>query len=191
MTDPVRERILREATRLFSAQGYGSTSIREVARTAEVTNPTIYYHFGSKEGLYLAAIQVHSDQLLDGLRELVAGEGPVIERLRGVIQLYVDGTHADPDGARLVVNAYPRPGSKEPQVDMMATHLEAARLLGELVSRGQAEGVIRADVDPVDAVLALTGSIVIRCQGILKGYDTPADISDRILAVFLHGVGAR
>lgn len=49
------EQILAAATRLFLEQGYGSTSLEAVAAEAGVTKPTVYSHFGSKQGL-LAAI---------------------------------------------------------------------------------------------------------------------------------------
>src|SRR5690242_13306072 len=49
----VRDRLLKVALQLFAQKGFESTSVREIASAAEVTKPTIYYHFKSKEGLYL------------------------------------------------------------------------------------------------------------------------------------------
>jgi TetR/AcrR family transcriptional regulator len=49
----VRDRLLNVALQLFAQKGFESTSIREIASAAEVTKPTIYYYFKSKEGLYL------------------------------------------------------------------------------------------------------------------------------------------
>ena len=49
----VRERLLNVALQLFAQKGFESTSIREIASAAQVTKPTIYYYFKSKEGLYL------------------------------------------------------------------------------------------------------------------------------------------
>jgi AcrR family transcriptional regulator len=49
----VRERLLNVAIQLFAQKGFESTSVREIASAAEVTKPTLYYYFKSKEGLYL------------------------------------------------------------------------------------------------------------------------------------------
>ena len=49
----VRERLLREALRLFTERGYAATTVREIVAAAGVTKPVLYYYFGSKEGLYL------------------------------------------------------------------------------------------------------------------------------------------
>ena len=50
--------IARVAARLFAAQGYDATSVREIVEAAGVTKPTLYYHFGSKEGLAQALVTV-------------------------------------------------------------------------------------------------------------------------------------
>jgi AcrR family transcriptional regulator len=47
-----RERILRQAQRLFARKGYGATSLRELAAAAGVRLFTIQHHFGSKQRLY-------------------------------------------------------------------------------------------------------------------------------------------
>jgi AcrR family transcriptional regulator len=46
-----RTRIMDSALELFSAQGYGSTSIAAIAREAGVVPETIYAAFGSKRGI--------------------------------------------------------------------------------------------------------------------------------------------
>jgi AcrR family transcriptional regulator len=50
-----RERLLLAATRLFAAQGFASTSTREIAIAAGTNVASISYYFGDKAGLYRAA----------------------------------------------------------------------------------------------------------------------------------------
>lgn len=58
-----RERILLEAARLFDHRGYAATTLREVAKAAEIKAGSIYYHFESKEQIL--------DEVLDkGIREV-------------------------------------------------------------------------------------------------------------------------
>lgn len=47
-----RERVFAVAERLFADKGYGSTSMREVARAAGIRESTLYHHCGSKDALY-------------------------------------------------------------------------------------------------------------------------------------------
>jgi TetR/AcrR family transcriptional regulator len=51
-----RETILQTALRLFSRRGFEATGMQEIALEAGITKPTLYYHFGSKQGLLEAII---------------------------------------------------------------------------------------------------------------------------------------
>lgn len=52
-----RELIIAAAASLFTEQGYVSTSMDKVAEQAGVSKQTVYSHFGSKEGLFVASIE--------------------------------------------------------------------------------------------------------------------------------------
>ncbi|MFY1621228.1 helix-turn-helix domain-containing protein, partial [Micromonospora sp. WMMD736] len=56
-TEEVRTLVLASARRLFSVHGYGGTSTRDVATDAGVTAAAIFRHFGSKKGLFDAAVE--------------------------------------------------------------------------------------------------------------------------------------
>lgn len=51
-----RDLILAQARRLFLQRGFADVSVGEVAGAVGVTKPTLYYHFGDKEGLYAAVL---------------------------------------------------------------------------------------------------------------------------------------
>ena len=67
-----REKLLDAAVDLFAANGFGGTSIRDIARLTGMTIPNIYYHFGSKEGLLIAILERATHQIVSGLGEVVA-----------------------------------------------------------------------------------------------------------------------
>lgn len=46
-----KARIIQAAIDLFARQGYGSTSIREIAKQADVNSALISYHFKNKQGV--------------------------------------------------------------------------------------------------------------------------------------------
>ncbi len=49
-----RETLVREAMRLFGQAGIEATSLREVAKAAQVSPALVVHHFGGKEGLVAA-----------------------------------------------------------------------------------------------------------------------------------------
>ena len=72
-SDERREQILVAAIAVFGARGYEGTTTDEVARTAGVSQPYVVRLFGSKENLFLAAIDESSlDELMRAFRAALA-----------------------------------------------------------------------------------------------------------------------
>lgn len=59
-----RERVLEAALRLFSRQGFRSTTLREIADEAGVSTGNVYHHFSDKEEMF--------DTLLDDYWKILA-----------------------------------------------------------------------------------------------------------------------
>ena len=75
-----RERILATAVDLFYRQGYGKTTLEQVASELQVTKPFIYAHFASKNEL-LAEICSRAIQLAhESLNRALAKDASVTER---------------------------------------------------------------------------------------------------------------
>lgn len=77
-----RDSIVQTALRLFGARGIEATSLREVARAAEVSPALVVHHFGGKDGLVAA---VDKAALLEFGAAYEAGEsadGPDLLRRR-------------------------------------------------------------------------------------------------------------
>ncbi|HET6940457.1 MAG TPA: TetR family transcriptional regulator [Nocardioides sp.] len=56
-----RAEILARAQELFAAQGYAGTSVRAIATAAGVDAALVHHYFGSKDDLFLAALQAPLD----------------------------------------------------------------------------------------------------------------------------------
>jgi len=57
-TAPTREMILASAARAFARSGYRAATVQAIAADAGFTPPTVYAHFGSKQGLFEALVEV-------------------------------------------------------------------------------------------------------------------------------------
>jgi TetR/AcrR family transcriptional regulator len=64
-----REAILVAALALFSRRGYESAGIQEITDTAGITKPTLYYYFGSKQGLLETLVGQYGGRLLEITRK--------------------------------------------------------------------------------------------------------------------------
>ena len=61
--DQTRNALLQSAMFEFSNSGYHAASNREIAQHAQANQALIGYHFGGKQGLYLAVFQFISEQI--------------------------------------------------------------------------------------------------------------------------------
>jgi AcrR family transcriptional regulator len=86
-SDPVPQRLLAAASRLFAQQGFRGTSVQEIVEAAHVTKGALYHYYGSKDDLlydiYHRVLALQTERL-----EAIAGEdASATDRLR---RAYVD-----------------------------------------------------------------------------------------------------
>lgn len=60
----MQTRILDAALKVFAKVGFTGASMDQIASTAGVTKPTIYYHFPSKDALFEAMLTAPRDEML-------------------------------------------------------------------------------------------------------------------------------
>ena len=86
----VAERIRVEAAKLFQNRGYGSTTIRDIAKAADISSSTMYHHYRNKQDVLFAISQQFmvefNDALLPGLTDASCTPG---ERLDIAIRLHL------------------------------------------------------------------------------------------------------
>jgi AcrR family transcriptional regulator len=73
-----RERVRREAYRLFTEQGYEATTIDQIAEAAEISPSTFFRYFPTKEDVVIQ--DEYDPALAEALRSRPAGE-PIIEAI--------------------------------------------------------------------------------------------------------------
>jgi AcrR family transcriptional regulator len=85
MAVATRERLVVEAMRLFSEQGYSQTSVAQIEQAAGLAagSGALYHHFKSKEELVAAGIDRQLDRRLamQGMRALFVGLGDLRSEL--------------------------------------------------------------------------------------------------------------
>jgi AcrR family transcriptional regulator len=70
-----RAGILDAALAVFSARGFHSSSIDDIAREAGISKALIYEHFESKQGLYADLLERNANELFERLASALAGVG--------------------------------------------------------------------------------------------------------------------
>lgn len=83
-----RDRILLAAERLFARHGYGGTSLRAIMAEAAVNTASVHYHFGGKEALLRAVVDMRvgqtnaqREELLDACEQAAGKRAPKLRDL--------------------------------------------------------------------------------------------------------------
>jgi AcrR family transcriptional regulator len=77
-----RERLLREAARLFAESGYHGTGVAELERAVGLGRGALYHHMGSKEELLVDISVRHVREMVEVGEEILASDATPPEKLR-------------------------------------------------------------------------------------------------------------
>jgi AcrR family transcriptional regulator len=107
------DRILDAATAVFAREGFDRANMDAIAAEAKATKPTLYARFGSKEGLFRAAVEREYELRKARLFHAYAGGdgAPFRERLHSWSNTYFDLVRERPDAFVLISEGERHPGA--------------------------------------------------------------------------------
>lgn len=76
-----RERILREASRLFAVRGYYGSSTRDIATAVGIRQPSLFHHFPSKQAMFQELLTYSLDDSAAVAEHLARAKGSPAARL--------------------------------------------------------------------------------------------------------------
>lgn len=189
MNTPDAQALLRlHGTRLFGLRGYGSVSVRELVQAAGVTKPTLYYYFGSKEGLFLTL----ANELLKELDQMVAAAvsepGTLAETLERLLLQNVEFAADNPDTVRFLMTCLHQVDHGQPAIDLMSIDATFVRHLGGVFAEAVEQGELRADTDVPLAVISFLG--IVRAWGLaaFHGAPIPKGFHKTVIRQYLTGI---
>lgn len=80
-----RERILIEASRLLSLNGYRGTTTRDIAAAVGISQPSLFFHFPTKQAIVEELYRSDLIPALQGFEKLVASQGSAGAKLFAMI----------------------------------------------------------------------------------------------------------
>jgi len=123
--DATRQRLVQVALDSFGRQGFEATSTRAICQQAQANISAILYHFGGKQGLYIAVAEYIADFM-----------GSRIAPVRTQIEAALASGGVDPDGAISLVEI---------------AIVRALTLLAEPQSEAIARFIVREQQEPSEA----------------------------------------
>jgi AcrR family transcriptional regulator len=162
-----RDEILRAATNLFATRGFHETSMAEVARAAGVSKALIFWHFKSKEELFVAVLgKLLEPYVIDFAEE--AGALDEKAQLLKLIESYLEFVRENSSSIRFfVAQILHDETTKDSMSNQVLALFDGYRsLVTDLIDRAQAKGMCACSF-PAPAA---AGFLLTALNGLLLGH---------------------
>jgi TetR/AcrR family transcriptional regulator len=153
-----RQLILSAAQDEFAAYGLNGARVDRIAQRVGASKNLIYHYFGSKDRLYLNALEAIYRQMRAEQDDLALQDLPPLEGMRLLVANTFDHFARAPALIRLmsIENIhFARHLKKSKSVKPLYAPL--LRTIRSLLAKGQADGVFRRNVDAVDLYISMSG----------------------------------
>lgn len=180
-----KARIIAEAETLFNRQGFDGASMRDIASAAEMQPASVYYYFASKEELLWAVWEKGGIELLERVKNAIAGKKDPWDRMETACIAHTTGLldWRRANQALFVMPPWHYPESIKARVIALRDEYETIfiGLIDELP--------LRKGVDRRYLRLSLIGALSWSLFWFKKERDTPSAIAKQILSMLRAGVG--
>lgn len=156
--EETRDRLLNAATDLFAEKGFDGARVEEIAGKARVNKAMINYHFGGKEGLYVAILLSTFESAVQRLKALEDSTEPADAQLREFVRLFAGLAAARPGLPAMLLREV-LSGGRHLDDDVLPHFLGVFAQVRRIVARGIRDGIFRP-VDPLLTHLSLIGALV-------------------------------
>lgn len=179
---PAEQRIMAAAFALSAERGFSAVTMSAVAGHAGVARQTLYNHFPDVESIVVAAYELHHDENLAGLNQVLAAANGAAAKLTQFIRYQVAAVAHGHQGA-----VHESSLSPAAQQRIRRLHEQIVDTIAGVLVDGMQNGVFRSDLD-VDAAAFFTLHLLAGAgELVARGKPLPA-VADAAEAMVLHGV---
>ena len=192
-----REAILDAAQELIAEQGYHGMRMDGVAEAVELSKGTLYLYFENRDALCAAVAIRLLDALLPVIEGAIENTPTGLDAVQQLLRKYYEFTQENPHHFRFALawlNAGQRmDDSTEEFQEYRGRVGRMLSLVVDALQRGQADGSIRADVDPLPQALQLWMSFLgivmvgLNKEAIAQRIPAPMDL-EQIVPLHLDAV---
>ncbi len=181
-----RARLIDTARKLFVANGYGGTSIRDIADQAGYSQGAFYSNFAGKEAVLLELLRGHMEAEATHLSTLMDGAGRTSAQLFAELESWANTLNQDADWCMLSIelqlHARRSPGFAAAYQAVWDAHRsELGGVIGKLFATLKRT--------PPAAPAQLAAAFMALSHGLaLQGQAGNADPSGQVILMFLHGL---
>jgi len=153
----MKRRILRVAAAEFAKKGYDGARVDEIVRRCGISKNLVYHYFDSKEALFVAVLERAYGKLRERQQAMALETSPPLE---GIMRLAVDSFRHWSESKTFIAYLNSENFSDARHIRKSAYIRNAYKGLiasiEDLLQRGEAQGVIRSGVDPIELYISIS-----------------------------------
>lgn len=185
----LRQQIIETAIRLFRKQGYEKTRIDDIVRILEISQPTFFRYFPSKDAVLRDVGQRGFECIAERLKSELSTKANTADRLRRLYHSMAVEAEGDRPLWQAVVLSGAMDAVRSPEV--RSAECVVAGLLREILSQGQKRGEVTSAFPVVhlaEFMEALYHTVVRQWTVDLTGPHKLSERVDSAVEFFLRGV---
>jgi AcrR family transcriptional regulator len=182
------DRVLAVAVTLFNEQGYDYTSMFDIATALGITKSSVYHHIDAKEHILKLAIDRALDGLFEAADEVDALDAPAVVRLEVLIRRSVLVLAERLEFVTLLLRVH---GNTEVEQHALLRRRDLDVRVTDIVKQAQADGDIRADVDPAATARLLFGMVNSLTEWFKPDRGAAEQVADTVTALAFDGLRTR
>ena len=185
-----RKKIFTVAARLFADKGYNAVSMRELSEQSGLSKPTIYYYFGSKEGIYKELVTTGVSHIFSAIESTYSLDVSVKDKLNIIFKKFFSACHNFPEFTQFMSNLI----YSAEKMDFMDKFKEQTdrkeQFLIDLFRKGIESGEFDPSLNPKTAAHIYIGVLMhfILMQLSTKEEVLTDDLADNILITLIAGM---
>lgn len=150
-----REKLLEVAEEHFAEKGFFGARVDEIADAANINKRMLYAYFGSKEGLYTAALVKTYERLAEYEKQfIIQGRDPV-SSIRNIVLTSFRFLSKNPNFVRMLLWENLNSAKAVPGDDLARLKAPSLDYMREQIRRGKEQGIFRPDADEFQTVFSL------------------------------------
>ena len=178
--------IVSTAKELFWKYGFKRVTIEEVCATAKVSKMTFYKFYPNKLELAKAVFDMVVDDGVERFKLLMGSDAPVSEKMRGMIQMKLEG--ANDISREFLADFY-----ANPELGLSAYIEEKTRVVwADVITvfrEGQQKGWFRSDFKPeLLLILAQKAAELVTDSKVVALYNKPQDLVLELTSLMTYGI---
>jgi TetR/AcrR family transcriptional repressor of nem operon len=142
------EQVLAAAMEAFWRKGYEATSLVDLTEATGLNKASLYRVFGDKHQLFMASLKNYADIEFRNTTAVLSDSATPLENLRAIVHKVIED--AGSNQGCLMINSMVEIAPHDPEVSQLLQKFGEERLqaLQGMISRAQAAGEVRAELDP-------------------------------------------